>query len=98
METKLILVVDAARLLGVHRTTITRSLRQHIVKKLHGGRHRDYVALDRVRHMASMVADEPASVSADIREIREQISALEKAQIRLARGLGKLAHVTGVRV
>lgn len=89
-------LVKAADLMGCDRTTAYRRLKPHLVKRLHAGRRQNCVLLSRVRHVAIPVAEEQHQTSPDIREMRAQIRALERAQIKLARAIGKVAQTVGV--
>ncbi|HWA29133.1 MAG TPA: hypothetical protein VG734_26015 [Lacunisphaera sp.] len=103
--TTLILLTDAAQLMGCSKWTARRRLREHVIKKLHRGRFRDWVLLERVRRLGTLSVDEPGVMSADMRELKAQIRTLQRAhdslsrgQIKVARAMAKLAHHVGVRL
>jgi transposase-like protein len=103
--TTLITLTSAAELMGCSKWTARRWLREHIIKKLHHGRFRDFVLLERIRRHGTVSVDEPGVMSPDMREMKAQMRTLQraneslsKAQVKLARALAKVAHHTGVRL
>ena len=91
-------IADAAALMGCHRTTAYRQLREYVVKRLHNGKRKDCVLLSRIRQAAISAVEDPSQTPPDIREIRAQIATLRQGQRRLAKAIGALSRHLGVRV
>lgn len=97
-------VNEAARLMGCHRFTAVRRLRPYIVKKVRGGRIRNFVMASRLT-LGAMREGNPGEISPEIQELRGQIREVERAQknlasaqVKLARAVAKIAHSVGVRL